>query len=95
MRTRLHVRAGRHLVGFQKVPALQQCADRLLLGQGMRAATGGDLQALQDLMQPLEMEGILVPRTAAQLQADLPHFYVVDSRDSSRQVSALCVICRA
>ncbi|KAK9798610.1 hypothetical protein WJX73_008974 [Symbiochloris irregularis] len=60
--------------------------------EGMRAAADSDLEALRALMRPLEQEGILVPRSLAQLQADLPHFYVVDSRDGDGQVMGCAML---
>lgn len=52
----------------------------------MRSATLRDLGAIKGLMQPLEAQGILLPRSDDQLLADLPCFYVMESRQSKGQV---------
>ena len=44
----------------------------------MRPADPADLAAIAELLAPLEAEGILAPRSRAQLEADLPHFVVAE-----------------
>ena len=46
--------------------------------EGMRPADPADVAAIAELLAPLEAEGILAPRSRAQLEADLPHFVVAE-----------------
>ena len=55
----------------------------------MRPAAVKDLEALKLLMHPLELQGILLPRSEAQLLADLPNFYVVEDRQDKQQASQI------
>ena len=49
--------------------------------EGMRRADAGDLEAVAQLLAPLEAAGVLAPRSRAQLEADLP-FFVVAEREA-------------
>lgn len=46
--------------------------------EGIRRAVPADLEGIQELLAPLVERGILVPRTREQLQAEVPHFTVVE-----------------
>lgn len=46
--------------------------------EGMRPADPADVAAIAELLAPLEAEGVLAPRSRAQLEADLPHFVVAE-----------------
>lgn len=39
-------------------------------------------------MRPFELEGVLLARTADQIQADLANFFVVDSREDRNKVGS-------
>ena len=58
--------------------------------EGMRPADPADLAAIAELLAPLEAEGILAPRSRAQLEADLPHF-VVAEREAKVGVTVSCI----
>lgn len=49
--------------------------------EGIRAAGPQDLQAIQELLQPLQDAGIMAPRSRGQLLSELACFTVVE-RDS-------------
>ncbi|KAK9836948.1 hypothetical protein WJX81_002033 [Elliptochloris bilobata] len=49
--------------------------------EGMRRADPADLAAVAELLAPLEAEGVLAPRSHAQLEGDLP-FFVVAEREA-------------
>lgn len=52
------------------------------LYEDMRQAQASDVRAIEEIIRPLELEGILVHRTRDQLEQDLPNCYVL-SQDNT------------
>lgn len=52
--------------------------------RGIRPATGGDLRAIEQLLAPLEREGVTRKRSRSELAASLPDFTVVERESKAR-----------
>jgi len=55
----------------------------------IRMATVGDVTGIQQILEPLEQQGILVKRSPEQLQRDIGHFFVLEAEGNVLGCAAL------